>query len=303
MKLFSALRLSLLSGLLALAMQPALVEAQSTTITSCVSKLTGVARIVGSPANCNGAVEGVVQWNQQGVPGTSGSQGPTGPQGPPGQALPHVVIVPAANLTFYSGNPNGIGNGDELKATISSIKDASSLNPYVVQLDAGIYAIDNLDVPPFVSIRGALAGSTTIIAAHVNLPPTPPTITLHHSNTLADLTITSGTTIIVDNEPGPTVLLRDVQGGPGLKFDINPNLSITIQNSTLGTVTGSNRVNNARSTHLLIVGSQVGTINLDLYSFTGGAGRVSGVNCISTFDNSYSLYNQRCLSATEATVQ
>ncbi len=69
MKLFSALRLSLVSGLLAVAMQPASVEAQSTTITSCVSKLTGVARIVGVPSACNASLENVVQWNEQGPQG------------------------------------------------------------------------------------------------------------------------------------------------------------------------------------------------------------------------------------------
>ncbi len=60
-------------------------HAQSTTvITSCVSNLSGVSRIVASPAACQPGLEHIVQWNEQGPAGPKGATGATGPTGPRG---------------------------------------------------------------------------------------------------------------------------------------------------------------------------------------------------------------------------
>lgn len=81
---FSALALSL-------AALSSAGHAQGTLITSCVSKLTSVSRIVAAASACNANTENVVVWNQQGpmgVPGTPGPQGATGPQGAAGATGP-----------------------------------------------------------------------------------------------------------------------------------------------------------------------------------------------------------------------
>ncbi len=107
--------LSLVSGLLALAMPTADLHAQSTVITSCVSRLTGVSRIVAAPSACNANVENVVMWNQQGpagpagapgtpgTPGAIGPAGPTGPQGPPG-----LTYRGAFNINTFPYNKNDV---------------------------------------------------------------------------------------------------------------------------------------------------------------------------------------------------
>ncbi len=87
MKIQSAFLFSLLSGIAALTLAPGIAAGQTTSttvITSCVSKLSGVSRIVASPTSCNVAVENVVQWNQQGQLGPKGDQGSQGPKGDQG---------------------------------------------------------------------------------------------------------------------------------------------------------------------------------------------------------------------------
>lgn len=86
----SAVGLSLVAGILFCSMNAAPLAAQTTSptvITSCVSRLTGVTRIVAAPSACNANVENVVQWNQQGpasAPGPAGAQGAAGRAGPVG---------------------------------------------------------------------------------------------------------------------------------------------------------------------------------------------------------------------------
>ncbi len=63
-------------------------------ITSCVSKLSGVSRIVAAPTACNGAVENVVMWNQQGQ---------AGPQGAPG-----LTYRGAFNINTFPYNKNDV---------------------------------------------------------------------------------------------------------------------------------------------------------------------------------------------------
>jgi len=81
MKLFLVPRLSIVFAF-GLGVLPFAAHAQSTVITSCVSKLTNVSRIVPSAASCNGNTETVVYWNQQ------GPQGAQGPMGIPERRVP-----------------------------------------------------------------------------------------------------------------------------------------------------------------------------------------------------------------------
>ncbi len=68
---------------------PMLAGAQSSNvITSCVSKLTSVSRIVPSAASCNANTETVTYWNQTGPQGATGPIGPAGPQGVAGPTGP-----------------------------------------------------------------------------------------------------------------------------------------------------------------------------------------------------------------------
>ncbi len=73
------------------------------------------------------------------------------------------------------------------------------------------------------------------------------------------------------------IVLQNIQGSPSLKFVDNPNLKLTIQNSALGTVQGSNG-NNVASTYVLIVSSQLGQIDAGVFSTSGLGGPVSGLH-------------------------
>ena len=108
MKIQSASLLSLLSGVIALTLVPGSATSQTAppaVITSCVSKLSGVSRIVASPAACHAGVETVVQWNQQGPQGAQGEPGKQGPQGNPGNAGQQGQQGPAGPQGVLS--PNG----------------------------------------------------------------------------------------------------------------------------------------------------------------------------------------------------
>ncbi len=120
----SALRLSLLSTLTAIATPISLPlsaqTASSSVITSCVSRLSGVSRIVASASSCNTAVENVVTWNQLGPRGPAGSPGPvggtgaTGAQGPAGARGPIGVQGPAGPAGAQG--PTGLNGGNVLLA-------------------------------------------------------------------------------------------------------------------------------------------------------------------------------------------
>ena len=104
----------LVSGLLLLAVPPASLHAQTNVIISCVSKLSGVSRIVAAPTACNAAVENVVMWNQgpagapgtPGIPGATGSAGPAGPAGP--QGAPGLTYRAAFNVNTFAYNKNDV---------------------------------------------------------------------------------------------------------------------------------------------------------------------------------------------------
>jgi len=80
----SILSRSAIVSVLCLGLLPFAGHAQSTVITSCVSRLTNVSRIVPSAASCNVNTETVVYWNQQGPQGAQGTPGAQGPQGATG---------------------------------------------------------------------------------------------------------------------------------------------------------------------------------------------------------------------------
>ncbi|AFL90475.1 collagen triple helix repeat protein [Terriglobus roseus DSM 18391] len=67
---------------------PAQVTTSAKVITSCVSKVTGLARIVASPGLCIDRFENVTQWNAQGPVGPQGLSGLPGAPGAPGTAGP-----------------------------------------------------------------------------------------------------------------------------------------------------------------------------------------------------------------------
>ncbi len=272
----SALRLLLVPSLAALVMPLRAQTTSTAVITSCVSKLSGVSRIVASPASCNAAVENVVQWNQQGI---QGPKGDPGPQGPPGEGFRYIIPVPATT------DPGA--NGDKLQAALANITDATVSSPYVLQLDAGEYVItSSLVVPAYVSLRGALVGSTTLIAhSHTAV------ISLTAYTTLADLTVDTELPIVVERALGPT-FVRDVNAG-SFRFTATQDQTLKIQSSVFGSVAGANP-DDLQNTSLLVIDSQIGSFNLPTYNPGGLSGRVTGVNCISTFNGSYTLYTNTC---------
>ena len=88
MNRFSLLRCSCLSSFAAAVLPLAAQTAAPAVITSCVSKLSGVSRIVAAASACNASTENVVVWNQQGPAGPQGLQGPMGLMGAPGAQGP-----------------------------------------------------------------------------------------------------------------------------------------------------------------------------------------------------------------------
>jgi hypothetical protein len=74
----------LATALLSATTMPVLSHAQTSAIISaCVSKTTGVTRVVPAAANCS-AAENFVQWNQQGPMGLTGATGAAGATGATG---------------------------------------------------------------------------------------------------------------------------------------------------------------------------------------------------------------------------
>ena len=179
-----------------------------TVITSCVSKLSGVSRIVATPAACHAGVEIVVQWNQQGPQGLQGSKGDPGPQGangtagatgPAGMALPHVIIVPA------TADPDA--NGQALYTAIHNISGASLSQPYLIQLDAGTFtAPSNYIIPAYVSLRGQGAAST-IINGYYSLYVAENAAT---AASISDLTLGGATDLVFFSQGSSTLTIHGV---------------------------------------------------------------------------------------------
>ena len=286
-----ALRLLFLIFPLSMLASAASAVAQTTTspvIFACVSNLTGVTRIVAaSPGACHKGLETIVTWNQE---GPAGPTGPTGSQGHAGVALPHVVLVPSG--------PDAIANGNNLAAAIASITDANVGNQYVVQMDTGYFKVPTLTVPAYVSIRGALTGSTTIGPAVVLACKTQPctdsvsTLTLAGANTLAELSIQL-VPVTLEGSAG-TYTLHDVYGAmSSLTFSITDGQSIRIENSTLKMINGLNP-DNSPVANLVAIGSQVGSFTLAPYSVAQFGIPVQGLHCLATFNDSYVPYTSTC---------
>ena len=105
-----------------------------------------------------------------GVDGATGPQGPVGPQGPAGAdgadggaGLKTILVSPIG--------PTEIDNGTALMTAVDGITDSSASNPYLINLEPGVYdigALDALDLPPYVGIRGAGINLTTIVGRGTN---------------------------------------------------------------------------------------------------------------------------------------
>ena len=247
-----------------------------------------------------GATGSIGPVGSQGPAGPTGPTGATGPQGAAAPALSHVILVPAVGfgLTYQEDN------GTNLLAALSSITDASAHSPYVVQLDAGIYTVDTLNIPAYVSLRGASAGSTTLEGGTLSDLGTAPdsfTITLNSHSTLANLTLSERVNINVSDGTLPVIVLENVQGGPNLNFVYSANLRITIANSSLGNVQALN-THELTSTFVLIVSSQIGQFTGGLFVSKGSARIVSGMHCISSYNNTnYNLFSPDCSMAATTT--
>lgn len=116
----------LLSLALTLAASPLTVRAQSPTATvilACVSKMTGVSRIVPSSANCT-ANEALVTWNHQGPQGMTGAAGPSGPAGPQGPSGPTGPQGPSGPY-FLTGNIQITGVATYMFGSLSGISAGS----------------------------------------------------------------------------------------------------------------------------------------------------------------------------------
>ena len=139
-------------------------QTTSTVITACVSKFDGFSRIVAKPNACLPRFETIVQWNSRGPEGPAGPAGPTGPQGPqgpqgtPAVALAHTILVSA------SGTPEE--NGLAFQTAVASITNASAINPYLVQLDAGTFTLPMASSPGMAS-ETASQGHATILGTQV----------------------------------------------------------------------------------------------------------------------------------------
>jgi len=109
-------------------------HASPTAIMGCVSKSTGHGRVLVGKLACDATSETAVTW-------TVNSQ------------LPHVVDVPATS--------DAVANGTALNNLLEMGQSIST--PYVVQLDAGTYAVfATQSVFPWVSLQGAGMYSTII---------------------------------------------------------------------------------------------------------------------------------------------
>ncbi len=155
----------------------AAAQAQTSTLVSACVLPTGAPRIVAAASACT-AKETFLQWSVQGPAGVAGTPGaagapgvagPTGPsgatgapgaQGPSTPPLKNVIYIPNTNDTFANGNAlsNALGAIAGLYGNL-----ASPSTPFVIQLDAGTYAVySTLVVLPYVTINGAGMYSTIV---------------------------------------------------------------------------------------------------------------------------------------------
>ncbi|WP_419804867.1 hypothetical protein [Terriglobus sp.] len=246
----------------------ALGQASTQTITACVGRVTGVARFVAGPGACLSRLETVVQFNAQGSVGPAGPAGPTGPQGPAG---PQGDPGPSNNAPFLvrtlivraGGTPEE--NGERLwEAIDAASSQASDSNPYMLQLDAGVYRYSRptgagFIVPPGISIRGQSMTSTTITAPGIPLlfrSTEPQSQTSSFS--VSDLTVGDYTGYALAAISIQRVLLDHVEARGNVELDATSSGANLLITSSVFRNTLSMNDNNADPTdRFRVVGTQV----------------------------------------------
>ena len=206
----------------------------------------------------------------QGAPGLQGVQGPAGPagatgpagaigpagvigpQGPAGMGLPHVLIVPALS--------DPVTNGAALLKALSQTVNASSTQPYVIYLDAGLFTADpgagnSFNVPTYVTLRGSgpTATSLTINANSIEFQTNTAVEDLTLSSGKGDFSVATFGTVSLTHVIAPTSTLE------------------VIFSRDLGQLT--------------VIDSQIGLLA------TGAGG---GLHCFSTYDARYVQYQNDC---------
>jgi len=112
-----------------------------------------------------------------GAPGPQGATGPQGPQGPKGD--PTLIRTVVVNPVPGSATASGTG----LLTALSAIS-GSSLNPWLVKVEPGVYDIgtSSLQMKPFVDLEGSGQGTTRIQGQGAD------TVRLSNNSELRDLT-------------------------------------------------------------------------------------------------------------------
>jgi hypothetical protein len=264
--------------------------ASAQTITSCVSKDNGSARIVSTAAACNPHKGTVVTWNAHGpagpagAPGAQGPTGATGPQGLPGLGLPHVLVVPAVN---GDGVVPLTANGQALANAVASIKDSSASNPYVIQLDAGTFFLPSaLTIPRFVSLKGAGMYSTLLEGYPLNFSSP-----ASNGSNFSLSAVSINSTVTIDMAAISNILIDHVDiGGTDASLSIGSyyfNGSVLMTNSIVNSLTLANPYA-ATGVRFRLVGSEIDSLS------TTGTIPADTLACIASYKADFALYTHTC---------
>jgi len=210
------------------------LHGQTAVITSCVSKLTKVARVVAASANCSATLESVVTWNQQGpaglqgfngntgaqgvkgLPGSTGATGPTGPTGVVGAPGPQGPIGPAT-LTANLSLPANIQDASPYFGPISGASTGTS-GTTLDQTKAA--RATELPVPAIcqkgtltASVFGASGGTTALVSLYYG-PDTAPTVLARAQHAPA-IGPRPACAVFIASGFGPTPLCGSGGGGGG----------------------------------------------------------------------------------------
>jgi hypothetical protein len=132
-----------------------------------------------------------------------------------------VVVSPVA------GNP--LASGDALRNAVNSIPSPSSVEPWLVKVEPGLYDLGQgnaVVMRPWVDIEGSGIESTTIIA--LGDPLSPPSASAFFGASNAEL---RSLTVLVDASPGAGVAISNLSASPRL---YRVRVRVTGGNSTRG---------------------------------------------------------------------
>jgi hypothetical protein len=145
-------------------------------------------------AGANGSTGAAGAQGSTGAQGPAGATGPTGPKGGPAYART-IVVSPGGDA---------VANGTALLAAVASIKDSSTTNPYLVQIEPGTYDLNSqtLSISDGIDVAGSGQDATTILT----------TVSVKVGNVeVRELTLRGSGPIMESLNPTPTpIALRNV---------------------------------------------------------------------------------------------